>query len=205
MGPNQLTVGVPTWFAIPFGNIFGDAKISYTPTYKVYVTEQSDIAVDTTINMQALSREVELGSALTFEPNGEFVSGGVANVPAGSIGLYNKRPASTPQVTVGLAGMVNMGNSAMFLPFCAFTLNPQNSIIMTPLDNILLVAARQNLQSGNVQANVAAPGCNFSFSSSNEKYQLMVLDKTFAITNVPGTPSVSAVSSGSAISIINNK
>ncbi len=34
---------------------------------------------------------------------------------------------------------------------------------MKPLENILLVAAQQNLQSGNVQAVVSAPGCTSLF------------------------------------------
>jgi hypothetical protein len=207
-GPNQLAVGVPTWFAVPFGNIFGAPTIDYRPTYKVYMSQQSDIAVGTTIKMESLSDAVTLGSALKFMPDGRFVSGGVENVPKGSIGLFNNRPANTPQLTVGLAGLVNTPNGQEFLPFCAFALNPQNSIIMTPLENILLVAAQQSLQSGNVQANVAAPACTFSFDLKQHpsilSYQLMVLDNTFEITNMPGTSPVNKVGSGSAVSIVNN-
>jgi len=204
-GPNQLSVGTPTWFSVPFGNIFGAVDISYTPTYKVYVFSQSNIAVNTTIQMQALSGEVPLGSALTFQPDGSFVSGGISGVPAASIGLKNNRPAGTPVVTVGLAGLVNTPSGSQYLPFCAFSLAPQNSIVMTPLENILLVAAQLNLQSGNVQGLVAAPGAQFTFSSSTQTFDLQVLPSTYQITNVPGTSPVTAVPSGSSInSLINS-
>ncbi len=31
VGPNQLTTGVPTWFAVPFGTMFGLVDIDYQP------------------------------------------------------------------------------------------------------------------------------------------------------------------------------
>ncbi|RKI04776.1 hypothetical protein [Corallococcus sp. AB038B] len=202
-GPNQLSVGVPTWFSVPFGNIFGLTDISYTPVYKIYVSTQANIAVDTTIVMQSLSAEMELGGSLTFNPDGTFTAGGVSGVSPGGIGLYNNRPSGTPTVTVGLAGRVNTPNGEAFLPFCGFTLNPQNSIVMTPLEQILLVAAQKSLKSGNVQATAAAPGCTFAFSNSAGTYQLMVKDSTFEITNLPKTAAVTPVTSGSLISMIN--
>jgi hypothetical protein len=162
-GPSQIDVGVPTWFAVPFGNIFGETTIDYTPKFKVYVFSQANIAANTTIKTQVLSGETELGSGMTFMPEGDFVASDVST-PKDSIGLKNNRPAGTPQITVGLAGLVNLPTGAQYLPFCAFSLAPQNSIVMTPRESILLVAARQNLESGNVQANVAAPGATFAFS-----------------------------------------
>jgi hypothetical protein len=79
----------------------------YEPKYKLYVTTQGNIAADTTIQMQSISTALSLGSAQTFNSDGSFVSGGVANVPADSLGLFNNRPAGTPPLTVGLAGLVN--------------------------------------------------------------------------------------------------
>lgn len=204
-GTSQIAAGVPTWFAVPFGNIFGTTNIDYTPTYKIYVFNQSQIAANTTIQMQSLSGEVGLGSAMTFKPDGDFVSGGVSGVPSDSIGLKNDRPSGTPDVTVGLAGVVNLPSGRQYLPFCAFTLPPQNSIIMKPLETILMVAARLNIQSGNVQANAAAPGCTFEFSASAPRYYLDVTPSTYAITNVPGTTAVTAVDSGATIGTIVNK
>lgn len=204
VGPNQLTVGVPTWFSVPFGTMFGLVDIDYTPLYKLYVTTQGNIAANTTIQMQSISTALPLGSAQTFNSDGSFVSGGVQNVPADSLGLFNNRPSGTPPLTVGLAGLVNTPSGSSYLPFCAFTLNPQGSIMMKPLETILLVAAQQNLQSGNVQANVSAPGCTFAFSASTIEYNLQVLASTYAITNIPGTPSVLPVSSGSTIGTIVN-
>lgn len=204
VGPNQLTTGVPTWFSVPFGSMFGLVDIDYTPQYKLYVTTQGNIAANTTIQMQSISTALPLGSAQTFNSDGSFVSGGVQNVPVDSLGLFNNRPAGTPPLTVGLAGLVNTPTGNNYLPFCAFTLNPQNSIMMKPLETILLVAAQQSLQSGNVQASVSAPGCTFSFSASAIEYDLQVLASTFAITNLPSTPSVLPVSSGSTIGTIVN-
>lgn len=203
-GPNQLTVGVPTWFSVPFADMFGGVDIDYTPSYKIYVFNKSQIAANTTIEMQSISSAMPLSSALTFQQDGSFVSGGVQNVPADSLGLFNNRPAGSPALTVGLAGLVNLPSGPQYLPFCAFTLNPQNAIVMTPLETILLVAAQLNLQSGNVQASVSAPGCSFSFSDSTIEYDLQVLPSTFAITNVPGKAPVMPVSSGSTIGTIIN-
>lgn len=203
-GPNQLTVGVPTWFSVPFKQIFGLVDIGYTPLYKLYVTDQGQIAANTVIKMQSISGELPLGNAQTFNSNGTFVSGGVDNVPADSLGLFNNRPSGSPPLTVGLAGLVRTPQGEQYLPFCAFTLNPQGSIIMKPLETILLVAAQQNLASGNVQAAVSAPGCTFSFSASTIEYDLQVLASTYAITNLPGTAPVLPVSSGSTIGNIIN-
>ncbi|RKI44548.1 hypothetical protein D7Y27_13625 [Corallococcus sp. AB004] len=203
-GPNQLSVGVPTWFSVPFGHIFGKTDINYTPVYKIYVSTQATIDVETTIRMQKLSpNPIELGNSLTFNADGTFTAGGVSGVAKGSIGLYNNRIGGTPPLTVGLAGQVETPSGKEFLPFCAFTVNPQNSIAMTPLEQILLVAAQKNLESGTVQATAAAPGCTFAFSDSADTYQLMVEDSTFKITNRPKAAGVTPVTSGSLISMIN--
>jgi hypothetical protein len=205
VGPNQLTSGVPTWFSVPYGDQFGKVDIEYKPQYKVYVSTQGNIAANTTIQMQSLSTPLALGSAQTFNSDGSFVSGGVANVPLDSLGLFNNRPAGTPPLTVGLAGLVTTpSGGTKYLPFCAFTLNPQGSIMMKPLETILLVAAQQSLESGNVQASVSAPGCTFAFNANAVEYDLQVMPSTFAITNLPGKPSVSPVSSGSTIGTIVN-
>lgn len=202
-GPNQVTAGVPTWFSVPFTSIFGTVDIDYTPLYQIYVFNQANIAANTVISMSASSAPTELGNALTFNPDGSFVSGGVSNVPAASLGLMNN---SANTVTVGLAGLVNLpGGASRYQPFCAFTLNPSNSIIMTPLETILLVASRSNLQSGNVQAAVSAPGCTFAFSNSTIEYDLQMVANSYAITNVPSTAPVLPVSSGTTIgTIVNN-
>lgn len=34
-GPNQVSAGLPTWFSVPFGNMFGKVTIDYTPLYKL--------------------------------------------------------------------------------------------------------------------------------------------------------------------------
>ncbi|MDD0975490.1 hypothetical protein [Pseudomonas fontis] len=203
-GPNQLTSGVPTWFSVPFGTMFGLVDIDYQPQYKLYVTNQSNIAANTTIQMQSISDALSLGSAQTFNADGSFVSGGVEGVASDSLGLFNNRPAGTPPVTVGLAGLVTTPTGSNYLPFCAFTLHPQNSIVMKPLETILLVAAQQSLKSGSVQANVSAPGCTFSFNAGTVEYDLQVMPSTYAITNLPSTPSVKPVSSGSTIGLIVN-
>ena len=201
-GPNQVTSGVPTWFALPFAALFGQVEIDYTPEYKVYVSEQTTIDQNTTIQMAASSSPTALGNALTFNPDGSFTAGGVQNVTPASLGLFNN---SADKVTVGLAGLVNLpGGGQAYQPFCAFTLNASGSIVMTPLDNILLVASQRDLQSGNVQATVSAPGCSFTFTNSTIEYDLQMVDNTFAITNQQNKAPVIPVSSGSTISTIVN-
>ncbi|MEO5933189.1 MAG: hypothetical protein ABIQ08_06530 [Duganella sp.] len=201
-GPNQVTAGVPTWFSLPFSSLFGAIEIGYTPLYQIYVFNQGNIAANTVISMSAQSAPTALGNALTFNQNGTFGSGGVTNVPPASLGLLNNSPNT---VTVGLAGLVKLPNgNSQYQPFCAFTLNPSNSIIMTPLETILLVASRANLVSGNVQAAVSAPGCSFTFDNNTIQYDLQMVANSFAITNLPGTAPVLPVSSGSTIGTIVN-
>ena len=201
-GPSQVSVGLPTWFSVPFGNIFGKVDIDYTPQYKVYVFNQATIAANTTIQMQVLSDEVSLGTSLNFLQDGSFTTAGSS--PAGTITLSNDRPQGTPNVTVGLAGLVNLPSGSQYLPFCAFTLTPKGSIAMSPVEKVAMMAAQVNLQSGNVQANASAPGCSFSFSSKNIAYELTVLPSTYAITNQPGTSPVTPLSSGQALSFLNS-
>jgi hypothetical protein len=204
-GPQQVTVGVPTWFSVPFLSMFGDVTINYRPLYKVYVYNSADIAVQTIIKMQALSTAIELGQSLSFNSDGAFTSGGVGNVPANTIGLFNNRPANTAAVTVGLAGLVDTpSGGSQYLPFCAFTLTPQASILMTPIEQVLLFAAQTNLTSGNVQANAAAPGCRFAFTNAVQRYDLMVTPSTYQVNNRPGTPPVQEIQSGSLVSLVNN-
>lgn len=200
-GPQQIDAGVPTWFSVPFGNIFGQVEIDYTPKYKVYVFNQANIAAYTTIQMQVLSQEYELGSALVFKTDGTITTGG-GSAPAASITLKNDRPAGTPNVTVGLAGLVNLPTGQSYLPFCAFTLTPQGSISMTPREKICLFAAQTELQSGNVQGVASAPGCSFSFSDSTISYELTILPSSYQITNVPNTPSVNSVDSGASLKML---
>ena len=201
-GSAQVTAGLPTWFTIPFLNIFGIFRVSYTPIYKIYVFNQAEVAANTIIEMQALSSETELGSAFNFTQSGQFTSNGTA--PRGTITLTNLRPAGTPNVTVGLAGLVNSPSGSQYLPFCAFTLTPQGSITMAPTETVAMMAAQVDLQSGNVQANASAPGCSFTFDSSNLAYDLMIQDSTYTITGAPGAAPVTPMSSGQALSFLNN-
>jgi hypothetical protein len=201
-GPSQVTTGLPTWFSVPFIDIFGAVEISYTPRYKVYVFNQATIAANTVIDMESLSVEIDLGTALNFLPDGSFTTAGSAN--EGTITLNDLRPAGTPDVTVGLAGRVTVPAGPQFLPFCAFTLSPQGSINMEPIETVALMAARLNLQSGNVQANASAPGCSFTFDSEDIDYKLMVEPSTFAVTNQPGASPVTALTSGTALTFLNS-
>lgn len=202
-GAGQIGAGVPTWFAVPFGNMFGMVEIDYTPKYKVYVFNRAKIAAYTTIQMQGLSGEIDLGTGLIFNQNGTFSAG---SNPSSStaIKLEDNRKAGSPDVTVGLAGLVNLPSGQQFLPFCAFNLPPQSAIEMAPVETICLMAARTDLLSGNVQASASAPGCSFTFGASNIKYELKIEDSTYAIASAGGLP-VTAVSSGAALAQILNK
>lgn len=200
-GTAQVAAGLPTWFSVPFSDIFGQVLIDYTPQYKVYVFNQATIGANTVIQMQVLSNEIGLGTSLNFNEDGSFTSAGSSL--AGTITLNNLRPAGTPNVTVGLAGLVNLPSGSQYLPFCAFTLTPQGSVQMTPVENVAMMAAQVNLQSGSVQANASAPGCSFTFDSSDIAYQLMVTPSTLAITNQQGTSPVTPLSAGQALGFLN--
>ncbi len=197
-GAGQISVGVPTWFVVPFGNMFGEVEIDYTPLYKVYVFNKANIAAYTTIQMQVLSNEIELGKGLVFNQDGSFTTG-AAPSSGTAISLKDNRKSGSPDVTVGLAGLVNLPSGQQYLPFCAFNLPPQNSIEMSPLETICLMAARTDLKSGNVQAVASAPGCSFTFGDSKVNYNLMIQDSTYAIESAPGGNPVTAISSGDAL------
>lgn len=200
-GPNQLAAGLPTWFSVPFGHVFGDLDILYTPKYKVFVSQQGKIAANTVIDMKVLSEEIGLGTALSFEQNGKFTSAGSAK--PGTITVHNKRPPGTPNLNIGLAGLVNLPTGAQYLPFCAFTVTPEGSINMEPTENVALMASQVNLQSGNVQAIATAPGCTFTFDASNTSYELEIVESSYRITNVEGTVPVRRLESGSALALLN--
>jgi len=201
-GPSQVSAGLPTWFSVPFGNIFGVVGIDYTPQYKVYVFNRATIAANTTIRLEVLSSEIGLGTSLNFTQDGSFTDAGSSR--PGTITIHNQRPKSTPNITVGLAGLVNLPTGSQYLPFCAFTLTPLGSIEMAPTEQVAMMAAQVNLQSGNVQANASAPGCTFTFDSSNIDYKLMIQNSTYTITNQPGSKPVGALSSGAALSFLNS-
>jgi hypothetical protein len=201
-GPSQVSAGLPTWFSVPFGSIFGRVMIDYTPQYQVYVFNQSKIAPNTVISMDVASNPILLGNALNFLADGSFTSAGTS--PEGTITLKDQRPAGSPVVTVGLAGQVTLPTGTQYLPFCAFTLTPQGSIEMAPTESVALMAAQLNLVSGTVNANASAPGCSFTFNSANIAYELMVEPSTYAITNQPGTTPVNPMSSGEALSFLNS-
>jgi len=200
-GPRQIAAGLPTWFSVPFSEIFGLFDISYEPLYKVYVFNQAEVAANTVVQMQAISNEVPLGTALNFLEDGTFTSAGTS--PDGTITLTNQRPAGTNNVTVGLAGQVTLPSGTQYLPFCAFTVTPLGSVRMSPTENVAMMAAQLNLQSGNVQADASAPGCSFVFNSSAVDYDLMVTPSTLAITNAPNSLPVTALTSGQALNFLN--
>lgn len=202
-GPSLIGAGVPAWFAIPFGHVFGKDKIEYTPKYKVYIYFQSNIAAHTDIEMSALSGETELGKSLTFTSTGRFVPGGVDGVPDDSIGIRNQH---ADDVTVGLAGEITTHSGTVYAPFCAFDLPSGSTVVMKPLEQVLLVAARTDLQSGSVHANLSAPGCMFAFDDMNEDYPLKIEDgdgSTYALVS-DGGPMVTRVDSGAAVAKVIN-
>ena len=199
-GPQQVQSGLPTWFAQPFTLLFGQVEIDYQPKYKVYVYNKAQIGANTTIQMQTLSEEVGLGTALTFTEDGRLIRGD-GQVPADSIMISNSRIANTPNVTVGLAAWID----GEYAPFCAFTSTPQGSIVMTPHETVCMFAAQTDLQSGSVTGMAAAPGCSFSFSSAAEDYKLTILPHTYQVTSAPGSVSVTPVASGQSLAELLNQ
>lgn len=192
-GRHQISSGVPTWFTISYQQIFGELEVDYEPEYKVYVFNKETIEVNTTIQMQALSEEIPLGSVVTFHKDGSFSTD--SGAPAGVITLKNDRDANTPDITVGLAAKVN----GIFQPFCAFTSTPQDSVSMEPNEKIVLFAAQTDMISGTVVRNVYGPGCNFMFNLPNIQYNLEMIRHTYGIESVPGTTPVNPVSSGQSL------
>ncbi|GEO37662.1 hypothetical protein SAE02_18100 [Skermanella aerolata] len=201
-GTGQITAGVPTWFTVPYTQVFGTETITYTPTYQVYTTSQSPIAQGTVINMQAVSPVTGLGQGFTFAQNGSWTYGMPAGtvVPANSVGLFN---GTTQTLTVGLSAPAAFNASNSYTPFCAFTLPAQNTIFMTPNQSVMLVNAITNAVSGSVQSAIAAPGASFSFNSSAQ-YFLDVMAGTYGITNAPNTAPVTPVNSGASITQVVN-
>jgi len=197
-GPKQVTAGVPVWFAEPFADMFGAVEIDYQPQYKVYVYNRATIGANTTIEMEVISGLVGLGQSLIFNQDGSF-SPGTASAPAGSIVLQNNTPSGTPNVTVGLAALINN----QYLPFCAFTSTPQDSVAMTPQESACLFAAQTALQSGSVTAVATAPGCFFSFSGSQFTYNFAITDSTYAVHGIDST-NTTPVSSGQELNLVLN-
>ncbi|MDR4952273.1 hypothetical protein REB14_08830 [Chryseobacterium sp. ES2] len=192
-GFDQLNTGVPAWFAINFLDVFDTIEIDCEPQYKVYVYNKGIIEPNSTIQMQALSEEIPLGTAVTFHPDGSFSINGPA--PAGMITVRNDRFLGIPNITIGLAAKVN----GEFQPFCAFSCMSQGQVTMQPNENIVLFAAQTNMNSGSVTNRTMAPGCKLIFNDKNVKYDLEMIPGTYGITNAPGAAPVAPVSEGQSI------
>ncbi|MEJ5106514.1 hypothetical protein [Chryseobacterium sp. MYb328] len=192
-GNNQITVGVPTWFIIPYGTLFGEVEIDYEPKYKVYVFNKSNIDINTRITMQALSDEIPLGTKVEFNQDGSFRTS-----PGGSEGVIivqNNRPAGTSPLTVGLAAKVDL----QYLPFCAFTCAPQQTVSMKPSERVALVASQTNATPGSMANQINNPGCSFMFSAENTIFDLQMIPATYGIENIPGKAPVETISPGSSL------
>jgi len=199
-GPRQVTAGLPTWFAVPYINLFGHVDIAYEPLFKVYVSQQSEIGPNTTLIVSEMSEEFPLGTSLIFNADGTFTTNSANPAPPGTISLLNNRLASTPNITVGLAAKVN-GN---YSPFCAFTLTPKGGLNMEPIENVCLFAAQTSLQSGSVVGQAAAPGCTFDFSATTIDYSLEMIPAIYGIKSGPGTNPVTKISAGDSLSELLN-
>lgn len=197
-GPNQVSAGLPTWFAEPYIEMFGSVEIDYEPLYKVYVFNKAVIGTNTTIKMECLSVELPLGTAVQFNPDGTFSVTGSAK--PGIITVLNNRPSGTSGVTVGLAAKIN----GVYAPFCAFTCTPQGSVSMEPNEKVCLFAAQTNLVSGSVVGNASAPGCTFEFNASSINYELQMIPSTYGITSASGGLPVTAISSGASLTQLLN-
>ena len=202
-GTGQITVGVPTWFTVPYSDVFGKETITYTPSYQVYVSTQSTIAQGTVITMNSQSPTTGLGQGFTFGQNGSWSYGLPAGtvIPPDSVGLFN---GNSRELTIGLAAPAALnGGNAAFTPFCAFTVPPQNTIFMTPNQTVMLVNAITACTLPEETAVIGAPGASFSFLDSPQ-YFLDVTPNTYAITNAPNTAPVKPVNSGASISQVVN-
>ena len=197
-GPNQVSSGLPTWFAKPFMEMHGQVEIDYEPVYKIYAYNKANIGTNSTIQMESLSVELPLGTAAQLNPDGTFSIIGNAN--PGIITVLNNRPAGTNNITIGLAAKID-GN---FSPFCAFTAAPQGTVTIQPSEKICLFAAQTSMVAGSVVGNAATPGCTFEFSSSAIDFDLQFIAGTHEIKSAQKGAPVKQISSGdSLIQILN--
>ncbi len=192
-GPNQIPSGVPAWFVIHFGYMFGTEEIYYEPEYKVYAFNKAVIVPNTTIQMQALSQEIPLGTAISFHSDGTFSRAESAS--EGIITVRNERYPGTPNLTIGLAAKVN----GVFQPFCAFTSFSQGQVSMKPNEKIVLFASQVNMDSGTVIGNSMVPGGEFTFSAENRQFDLQIIRRTYGIANAPGGAPVESVPAGQSL------
>jgi len=195
-GPGQVSVGLPTWFSLPFTDVMGGKlDVLYTPTYLVYYFDSIDIDENTVIQMSGQSQPVTLGTELILDSLGNFTVG--TGGSAGTIQLKNNRPSGTPNLTVGLAASVN----GKYAPFCAFTITPLGSIEMTPHENVCLFASQLSLASGTVTASAATPGVMFSFLPGTQTYDLAIAPSTYAV--VSAGAATKPLDSGDALNMLN--
>lgn len=166
-GPNQITSGLPTWFSESFTKMYGQIEIDCEPLYRVYVYEESEIRTYTSIEMQILSDEYPLGTALILNPDGSF-SVQREGTPKGTITVLNNRPIGSKNITIGLASKI-MGQYA---PFCAFSSVAQDTVYMKPNDKICLFTAQTNIVAGSVVKNLTGLGCSFEFNPAEAQYDL---------------------------------
>jgi len=184
VGGTALEGGVPIWFSVPYTEMFGESIIKYDPEYTVYIDSNFTIGSDTTLSNKLQSPPVKLGDALTFK-NGVFTT--AKNGKAGTITL-NREDRSEKDFAVGLCAKVD----GKFQIFCAFTLQPENSISMEPKEEVILCSGGLD-QSGSVTANTASPGCKFPLDASHEKYDLALVARSFGVTAAAGGASVTDV------------
>ncbi|UTX50748.1 hypothetical protein [Chryseobacterium sp. MA9] len=192
-GPNQISSGVPAWFSIYYTEMFGYEEIDCEPKYKVYVYNKGVIDINTTIQMQAISAEIPLGTAVTFHQDGSFST--TTGAPAEAITVKNERGVGTSDITIGLAAAIK----GRFQPFCAFTCAPQGEVIMKPNDNIVLFAVQKGIVPGSVTCYTAGSGCNFIFSAQNDVYDLQMIPGTYGIENAPGKAPVKSILPGTLL------
>lgn len=185
-GSNQVTCGLPTWFSESFTKLFGLIEINHKPLYKVYVFEESDIDSYSTIEMQFLSDEYPLGTALSFNSDGNFsVQKGAA--PEGTITVLDNRPTESKNVTIGLASKI----IGQYAPFCAFNSTAKDTVCMRPNDKICLFTAQTNIIAGYVVKNLTGLGCTFEFNPSDVQYDLKMTRMPWGITHNNPEKSVS--------------
>jgi len=184
-GPNQITCGLPTWFSESFTKMYGQIEIDCEPLYRVYVFEETDVRTYTTIEMQILSDEYPLGTALVLNSDGSF-SVQEGSAPKGTITVLNDRPTGSKNITIGLASKI----LDQYAPFCAFNSIAQDTVCMRPNDKICLFIAQTNIAEGSMVKNLTGLGCTFEFNSSDVQYNLKMTRMPWGITHTDPEKSV---------------
>jgi hypothetical protein len=145
---------VPTWFSLKPKDWSSNIDIIYQPTYSVFYHKFIQINDNTIIRTGTQTEAIPLGTKVKLNTNNrlEITERGQG---AGPIQVTNKSEAGN--VLLGLTGPseAHVDDNA---PFAVFTVAPQNTLTMEPIEKVLIFLAARDIQQGCVRSSTFAPG-----------------------------------------------